>query len=130
MSSNPWINHVQSYIAKHPGVAYKDALKLAKKTYKKRGQKGRGEMEDMSELDFDFDSMDLGDSSGSMSGYQDYSMPPVAMPTNLRKENRDTRFMTRKMLNQLIKLKKKNDKNALGYSMDQLKQMAIKGINI
>ena len=34
--SNPWILHLKSYRASHPGVSYKDAMKQAKLTYKKK----------------------------------------------------------------------------------------------
>ena len=32
---NPWVQHLKAYRAKHPNVSYKDAMKLAKATYKK-----------------------------------------------------------------------------------------------
>ena len=33
--SNPWLDHVKSYKAKNPHVSHKDALKMAKETYRK-----------------------------------------------------------------------------------------------
>jgi hypothetical protein len=41
MSSNKWIAHVQAYRQSHPSVSYKDAMKLAKPSYKP-SQKGKG----------------------------------------------------------------------------------------
>lgn len=32
---NAWVQHLKAYRAKHPNVSYKDAMKLAKATYKK-----------------------------------------------------------------------------------------------
>jgi hypothetical protein len=34
--TNPWIEHLKAYRAKNPGVSYKDAMKKAKLTYKKK----------------------------------------------------------------------------------------------
>lgn len=33
--ANAWVEHLKAYRAKHPNVSYKDAMKLAKETYKK-----------------------------------------------------------------------------------------------
>lgn len=44
MSSNPWIMHVKAVASKR-GLSYKDAMKVAGKTYKK-GQSGNGFFED------------------------------------------------------------------------------------
>ena len=33
---NPWLQHVKAYQAKHPNKSYKECLKLAKATYKKK----------------------------------------------------------------------------------------------
>lgn len=33
--SNPWIEHVQEYVAKHPAVSWKDALSLAAPSYRR-----------------------------------------------------------------------------------------------
>jgi hypothetical protein len=111
----------------------------------RRKQKGGGE-EDM-DLDFgnfDFGDMQLDDSpspnTGGYSmadtggyadagGYDDYQAPPTKQKSQ-RQVARDQRFMTRKMMAQLVKLKKRNDKYQLGYSMDQLKDMAMKGMSI
>ena len=36
---NPWIQHIKSVRASHRGLSYKEAMKMAKKTYKKVGVK-------------------------------------------------------------------------------------------
>ncbi len=127
MSTNPWIKHVQAYIKKNPGIVYKDALVKAKATYKKGSRKQRGgNMDEGDELgDLDFGDLNLEDYEEETS-----YLPPMPKTRTPRQDARDTRFMTRKMMNQLIKLKKKNDKYKLGYTLDQLKDMAVRGLTI
>ena len=43
---NPWINYVKK-VAVEKGISYREALKIASKTYKKKTMKGKGMGEDM-----------------------------------------------------------------------------------
>lgn len=81
---------------------------------------------DLSKIDFG--QYDVPDNS--MSSMNSMPSMPSFNTRTPRQEARDQRFMTRKVFNQLIKLKKKNDKNGLGYTMDQLKNFAINGVSI
>lgn len=150
INRNPWLVYLSDYKKSHPTLSYGDAMKKASESYKKlspsqknslsskgiqvkkgggkKRQKGRGD-DDLD--DMDFDAMQLDDPQMDY-GYDnmDYQSPQLAPVRNVRKEARDTRFMTRKMMNQLIKLKKKNDKHKLGYTIEQLKDMAVRGVNI
>ena len=94
----------------------------------KRRQRGRGEIgEDEIDISTLMEQLNMSDYDTSIPSMSTPSMPSLSNP---RKEARDTRFMTRKMMNQLIKLKKKNDRHKLGYTIEQLKDMASKGITI
>ncbi len=39
--ANPWLAHVKETARKHKGMKFKDVLKHAKKTYKKKGHSGK-----------------------------------------------------------------------------------------
>lgn len=94
----------------------------------KRRQRGRGEIgEDEIDISTLMEQLNMSDYDTSIPSMSTPSMPSLSNP---RKEARDTRFMTRKMMNQLIKLKRKNDRHKLGYTIEQLKEMASKGITI
>ena len=146
--TNPWLIYLHEYKKKNPTLSHKEAIINAKGSYgkltaaqksnlsskgfmskPKRMQKGKGaEMDDlMPPGDFDFEGMDF--EGMDLNDTMDYA-PPIMPTRSARREARDTRFMTRKMMNQLIKLKKKNDKHKLGYTIEQLKDMASKGITI
>ena len=39
--ANPWLTHVKATAKKHKGMKFKDVLKLAKKTYKRKSSSSK-----------------------------------------------------------------------------------------
>lgn len=126
------IHHYKNHLYKL-GVMPNDSFLTANiQSINGNGKKQKGKGNDDADLyDYNYDDIDYNNGFNEpVNNYNNGLNNPVnnyIPPVNMRKEERTKRFIARKNLNNLAKLKKKNDKYKLGYSDSQLREMAKTG---